>query len=157
MDVRRDDAPARADIDGIDARLLEALHEDARLSNAELGRRIGMSAPSVAERVRRLEERGVITGYGARVDASKLGYALTLSIRVRPLPGRMEQAVELLRASDEIVRCDRVSGDDCFVATAHVRDVAHMEALIDRLLEHGVTHSAIVQSAPFAPRLPPLR
>lgn len=143
--------------DEIDARLLTKLSENARLSNAELARQVGLSAPSVAERVRRLEDRGVITGYGARVDPSKLGLALTIMIRARPLPGEMKNMIEALRDTPEIVRCDRVSGDDCFVAIAHVRDVKQMEAVIDRIVPYGATNSAIVQSAPFEPRPPVIR
>ncbi|MDR6591542.1 Lrp/AsnC family transcriptional regulator [Agrobacterium tumefaciens] len=143
--------------DEIDARLLTKLSENARLSNAELARQVGLSAPSVAERVRRLEDRGVITGYGARVDPSKLGLALTIMIRARPLPGEMKNMIEALRDTPEIVRCDRVSGDDCFVAIAHVRDVKQMEAVIDRIVPYGATNSGIVQSAPFEPRLPVIR
>ena len=156
MDVRRTTPPAPTGLDAIDARLLTELFADARLSNAELGRRVGLSAPSVAERVRRLEERGVIAGRGIRIDASKLGCALSVMIRVRPLPGRTDDVVATLAGTPEIVRCDRVSGDDCFVAVAHVRDVEHMEAVIDRILPCAATHSAIVQSAPFEPRLPRL-
>ncbi|MBB4402984.1 MULTISPECIES: Lrp/AsnC family transcriptional regulator [Rhizobium/Agrobacterium group] len=142
-----------AGFDEIDARLLTALYKNARLSNAELARQVGLSAPSVSERVRRLEDRGVITGYGARVDHSKLGLALTIMIRARPLPGAMKNMIEAIRDTPEIVRCDRVSGDDCFVAIAHVRDVQQMEAVIDRIVPYGSTNSAIVQSAPFEARL----
>lgn len=144
-------------LDDVDARILTALAEDARLSNAELARRIGLSAPSIAERVRRLEDRGVITGYSIRVDPSMLGYALTVMIRARPLPGEIKNMIDVIRDTPEIVRCDRVSGDDCFVAIAHVRDVRQMEAVIDRIVPHGATNSAIVQSAPFEPRMPVFR
>lgn len=149
--------PSEAGFDEIDGRLLTKLSENARLSNAELARQVGLSAPSVAERVRRLEDRGVITGYSARVDPSKLGLALTIMIRARPLPGEMKNMIDAIRDTPEIVRCDRVSGDDCFVAIAHVRDVQQMEAVIDRIVPYGATNSSIVQSAPFEPRLPVLR
>ena len=142
-----------ADLDPIDAAILRALYADARLSHAELARQVGMSAPSVADRVRRLEDRGVITGYSARIDPSKLGYALTVMIRARPLPGAMADMVEAIRQTPQIVACDRVSGDDCFVARAHVRDVAEMEAVIDRIVPYGATNSAIVQSAPVEERM----
>lgn len=155
-EVRDRNKPLRVALDDIDARILMALSEDARLSNAELARRIGLSAPSTAERVRRLEDRGVITGYGARIDPARLGYALTVMIRARPLPGEMQNMIEAIRDTPEIVRCDRVSGDDCFVAIALVQDVAQMERVIDRIVSYGATNSAIVQSAPFEPRMPPL-
>lgn len=157
MSIQNRKTAPEAGLDEVDARLLTALSENARLSHAELARQVGLSAPSVAERVRRLEDRGVITGYGARVDPSKLGLALTIMIRARPLPGEMRNMIEAIRGTPEIVRCDRVSGDDCFVAVAHVRDVKQMEAVIDRIVPFGSTHSAIVQSAPFEPRLPVIR
>jgi Lrp/AsnC family transcriptional regulator, leucine-responsive regulatory protein len=154
MDIRNRKSASEAGLDDIDARILTALWENARLSNAELARRVGLSAPSIAERVRRLEDRGVITGYGVRVNPVKLGHALTVMIRARPLPGEMRNMIEAIRDTPEIVRCDRVSGDDCFVAIAHVRDVRQMEAVIDRIVPYGATNSAIVQSAPFEPRMP---
>ena len=157
MDLRNRNSASENGLDDIDARILIALSEDARVSNAELARRIGLSAPSMAERVRRLEDRGVITGYGVRVDPARLGYALTVMIRARPLPGEMKNMIEAIRDTPEIVRCDRVSGDDCFVAIAYVRDVRQMEAVIDRIVPHGATNSAIVQSAPFEPRMPVFR
>ena len=140
-------------LDAIDAKILRALSEDARIPRAELARRVGLSAPSVAERVRRLEESGVITGYGARIDPSRLGYGLTILIRARPLPGEMPNMIKAIRETPQIVACDRVSGEDCFVARAHVRDVAEMEAVIDRIVPFGATNSSIVQSSPVEERL----
>lgn len=154
MSIQNGKRSPEARFDDVDARLLIRLSENARLSTAELARQVGLSAPSVAERVRRLEDRGVITGYGARVDPSKLGLSLTVMIRARPLPGEMKNMIQAIRDTPEIVRCDRVSGDDCFVAIAHVRDVQQMETVIDRIVPYGATNSAIVQSAPFEPRLP---
>lgn len=140
-------------LDRIDAAIVRELYNDARIARAELARRIGLSAPSVGERVRRLEDTGVITGYGARIDPTRLGFGLTVLIRARPLPGEMDNMIEAIRSTHQIVVCDRVSGDDCFVARAHVRDVAEMEAVIDRLIPFGATNSSIVQSAPVSPRL----
>ena len=140
-------------LDEIDAAILRELWTDARIARAELARRVGLSAPSVADRVRRLEDRGVITGYGARIDPASLGYGLSVLIRARPLPGEMARMIEAIRATPQIVTCHRVSGDDCFVARAHVRDVAEMEAVIDRIVPFGATNSSIVQSTPVAERL----
>ncbi|MEO3413691.1 Lrp/AsnC family transcriptional regulator [Roseovarius sp. CAU 1744] len=95
----------------------------------------------------------MITGYGARIDPARLGYGLTVLIRARPLPGEMKNMIEAIRGTPQIVTCDRVSGDDCFVARAHVRDVADMEAVIDRLVPFGATNSSIVQSTPIPERL----
>ena len=146
-----------AGLDAIDAAILRELCADARIAHAELARRVGLSAPSVADRVRRLEDTGVITGYSAKIDPVRLGYGLTVLIRARPLPGEMDRMVKAIRKTPQIVSCDRVSGDDCFVARAHVHDVTEMEAVIDRLVPFGATNSSIVQSAPVPQRLIELR
>ncbi len=140
-------------LDEIDARILRELCADARIPRAELSRRVGLSAPSVAERVRRLEDAGIITGYGARIDPSRLGYGLTILIRARPLPGEMKNMIDAIRKTPQIVACDRVSGEDCFVARAYVRDVAELEAVIDKIVPFGATNSSIVQSSPVEERL----
>jgi Lrp/AsnC family transcriptional regulator, leucine-responsive regulatory protein len=140
-------------LDRIDAAILRELCADARIPRAELSRRVGLSAPSVADRVRRLEDSGVITGYGARLNPARIGYRLTILIRARPLPGEMNNMIKAIRETPQIVACDRVSGEDCFVARAHVRDVAEMEAIIDRIVPFGATNSSIVQSSPVEERL----
>ena len=139
--------------DGMDAAILRELCADARIPRAELSRRVGLSAPSVADRVRRLEDIGIIKGYGARIDPARLGYGLTVLIRARPLPGEMSNMIRAIRETPRITACDRVSGEDCFVARAHVRDVAEMEAVIDRIVPFGATNSSIVQSSPVEERL----
>jgi Lrp/AsnC family leucine-responsive transcriptional regulator len=140
-------------LDRIDAAILRELCADSRIPRAELSRRVGLSAPSVADRIRRLEDSGVITGYGARINPARLGYSLTILIRARPLPGEMKNMIEAIRETPQIVACDRVSGEDCFVARAHVYDVAEMEAVIDRIVPFGATNSSIVQSSPVEERL----
>ncbi len=141
------------DLDAVDARILRELYGDARISRAELARRVGLSAPSVADRVQRLEDIGVITGYSAKIDPARLGYGLSVLIRARPLPGEMANMIAAIRETPQITSCDRVSGDDCFVARAHVRDVAEMEAVIDRIVPFGATNSSIVQSSPVSERM----
>jgi Lrp/AsnC family leucine-responsive transcriptional regulator len=140
-------------LDRVDAAILRELSSDARIPRAELARRVGLSAPSVGDRIRRLEDTGVIAGYGVQIDPSKLGYGLTVVIRARPLPGEMQNMIEAIKATPQIVSCDRISGDDCFIARAHVRDVLEMEAVIDRIVPFGATNSSIVQSAPIPPRM----
>ncbi len=140
-------------LDSIDAAILSELCADARIPRVELSRRVGLSAPSVADRVRRLEDVGIITGYGARIDPARLGYGLTILIRARPLPGEMKNMIGAIQETPQIVACDRVSGEDCFVARAHVHDVAEMEAVIDRIVPFGATNSSIVQSSPVEERL----
>lgn len=140
-------------LDATNLRLLDELQADARTSLAELGRRVGLSSPAVAERLRRLEQEGVITGYRAEVDPRKLGYSLGVMIRIRPAPRQLVAVADLARRTEEIVECHRVTGDDCYVMTAHVRDVTHLEEVIDQFAAHGQTTTSIMQSSPV-PRRP---
>jgi Lrp/AsnC family leucine-responsive transcriptional regulator len=133
-------------------RILEELQGDGRLSLAELGRRVGLSPPAVAERVQRLERDGAITGYHARVDPRALGYSLTTVIRIRPAPRQIPKVAELARDTPEVVECHRITGEDCFFMKATVRDVAHLEELIDRFVVFGQTTTSIVQSSPVPGR-----
>jgi Lrp/AsnC family leucine-responsive transcriptional regulator len=144
------------EIDSIDAKILMTLSLDARTSLAEIGRIVGMSAPSVAERVRRLEDVGAIQGYSIRIDPVALGFPLEAWLRIRPLPGELARVTEILKAIQEIVRCDRVTGEDCFIAHAHLRSVAHLENIIDRIIPFAMTNTSIVQSSPIPSRLPPV-
>ncbi len=136
--------------------LLAELQRDARLSLAELGRRAGLSAPAVAERVQRLEQTGVIRGYHAEIDPAAVGYPLTVVIRIRPAPRQIPKVAELAVEAPEIVDCERITGEDCFLIKAHVRDVTHLEELIDRFTFFGQTTTSIVQSAPVRGRGVPL-
>lgn len=142
-------------LDSVDRALLDALWRDARTSTAELARLVGMSPPSTAERIRRLEEAGVIRGYGARIDPVALGYGLAAWIRIRPMPGQLPKVIEVIQDCPEISTCDRVTGEDCFLARAHVRAILDLERLIDRLLPYAMTNTALIQSTPVTERPPP--
>jgi Lrp/AsnC family transcriptional regulator, leucine-responsive regulatory protein len=143
-------------MDRIDVRILRALCEDARVTMADLARAVGLSSPSVTERVRRLEEAGIVQGYGARIDPKALGLHLSAYIRVRPMPGQLRKVVEVLDGLEAIVECDRVTGEDCFVAKARVRSVEDLETVIDRIIPYAMTNTSIIQSSPVQGRLPPL-
>ena len=139
-------------LDSINLRLLEELQADARLSLAELGRRVGLSSPAVAERLQRLEQSGVILGYHAELNPRALGMMLTAVIRARPAPRQLRQVADLARRSPEVVDCRRITGEDCYIMTAHVRSVEHLEEVIDRFAVHSQTTTSIVQSAPVPSR-----
>jgi Lrp/AsnC family leucine-responsive transcriptional regulator len=139
-------------LDDTNLRLLGELQGDARLSIAELGRRVGLSSPAVAERLRRLESEGVITGYRAVIDPRALGLSLGVIIRIRPNPRQLADVAQLARDTPEVVECHRVTGEDCYVITAYVRDVEHLETVIDEFAAYGQTTSAIMQSAPVPRR-----
>jgi Lrp/AsnC family transcriptional regulator, leucine-responsive regulatory protein len=144
------------DLDPVDARILSALAGDARMSVAGLARSVGLSAPSVAERVRRLEESGVIEGYAASIDPRALGLAVAAWLRVRPVPGGLATVANILRTLPEIIECDRVTGEDCFVARAHVRSIEDLERLIDQIIPHAMTTTSIIQSTLVKRRPPPI-
>jgi Lrp/AsnC family leucine-responsive transcriptional regulator len=138
--------------DATNLKLLDELQQDARLSLAELGRRVGLSSPAVADRLKRLEDEGVITGYRADVNPRALGYSLGVVIRIRPAPRQIAAVAQLARDTPEVVECHRVTGDDCYVMTAYVRDVEHLEEVIDRFAAYGQTTSSIMQSSPVPRR-----
>ena len=139
-------------IDDTNHRLLAELQENARLSLAELGRRVGLSSPAVAERLQRLERDGVIRGYHADIDPRALGLALGAIVRIRPAPGQLENVAELARRTPEVVECNRITGEDCYLIRAHVRDVEHLEEVIDRFVPLGQTTTSIMQSSPVERR-----
>jgi Lrp/AsnC family leucine-responsive transcriptional regulator len=143
-------------VDATDTDLLGELQHDARLSLAELGRRVGLSPPAVADRLARLEEAGVIRGYRAELDPRALGYELAVVLRIRPAPRELKQVAELAQRTPEVVECHRITGDDCYLMKAHVRDVEHMEEVIDRFAIYGQTTTSIVQSSPVPRRSVPL-
>ena len=141
-----------ARLDEVNLRLLAELQEDARLSNAELGRRAGLSAPAVAERLVRLREAGVITGYHAAVDPRALGFSLTAILRIRPAPRELPKVADLARRTPEVVECHRITGEDCFFMKLHVRDVEHLEKVIDAFAFYGQTTTSIMQTSPVPRR-----
>ena len=143
-------------LDATDLELLQELEIDARLSLAELGRRVGLSPPAVADRLQRLEETGVIRAYRAELDPRALGYQLAVVLRIRPAPRELKKVAELAQRTPEVVECHRITGDDCYLMKAHVRDVDHMEEVIDRFAIYGQTTTSIVQSSPVPGRGLPL-
>lgn len=149
---RRNGSNAGDLLDEVNLRLLDELQRDARLTIAELGRRVGLSAPAVAERMQRLERDGVIGGYRAQIDPRALGLSLTSIIRIRPAPRELKKVADLARETPEVVECQRITGEDCFFMRVHVRDVEHLEEVIDRFVAYGQTTTSIVQSSPVPTR-----
>ena len=139
-----------------DRRILGELTENGRISFAELGRRVNLSAPAVAERVQRLERAGVITGYHAELDLRALGYSLTAIVRVKPSPGRLARIPELAEAIPEVVECHRITGEDCFYVKVALRSIDELSVVLDRFLDFGETTTSIVNASPIPRRDPPL-
>ncbi len=111
-----------------------------------LSGRIGLTSPSTAERLKRLEERGVIQGYGARVNLAALGYTLQALVRVRPLPGLLHKVDKYIQAMPECIESDKVTGEDCFVIRLVVRSIEQLDVLLDGLAEHAQCNTSIVKS-----------
>ena len=148
------DRTQRIELDAIAWKILEALQQNARLSFAELGRKIGLSTPAVAERVHRLEEAGVITGYHASLDSTKLGVPIRVLVRLT-IPGgelQISRTVTALKELSEISRCHRITGAESFIIEADVVSIRHLETLIDRLSSLGATSTSTVLSSPVERR-----
>jgi Lrp/AsnC family transcriptional regulator, leucine-responsive regulatory protein len=142
-------------LDDTDRQIIAALMEDGRLPIAALGRRISLSPAATAERVRRLEQAGVITGYRARVDPRALGYPLTALVRVRPSAGQLRKIADLAAEIPQIAECHRITGEDCFYIKLHLRSIEELPGLLDRFLLYGQTTTSIVNDSPIPDRPPP--
>ena len=135
-----------AGLDAHDARILEELQRDARITMAELGRRVHLSQPAVTERVRKLELNGVIRGYRAVVDAQRLGYGIRALVRV----GRVEyqRMVKLIEQSPEVVDAWNVTGEDSWILEIAVIDVEHLDAVVTKFCILTETSTSIVLNVP---------
>lgn len=143
-------------LDAISRRIVEELQANARITLAELGRRVGLSAPSVGERLERLEFEGVITGYHAAVDPRRIGYPLAVIVRIAPSTSSFEHIRELARETPEVVECHRITGEDCFFLRVHLRSIDDLEPLLDRFTPYGRTTTSLIHSSPVANRPLPL-
>lgn len=139
-------------LDQIGWKLLHELQLNGRLSYAELGRRVGLTTPAVVERVRRMEEAGIILGYHADIDPMKIGMPITAFIRMSVVGDVFTKITNLVKNSPEVVECHRGTGADSFIMKVNVRSVEHLEGLIDRLTPWGTTSTSIVLSSPVERR-----
>lgn len=146
--------PNIVELDSVAWKILEALQHNARLSFAELGRKIGLSTPAVAERVHRLEEAGVITGYHAALNMAKVGVPIRVLVRLTIHGGdlQVQRSVAAVKELVEISRCHRITGAESFVIEADVVSIRHLEVLIDKLSTLGATSTSTVLSSPVERR-----
>lgn len=143
---------AEVSLDETDWRLLDALQRDGRATYADLGRLVGLSPSAVTERVRRLEESGVITGYTAEVDAEKVGLAIHALVRLRYPHGNYKPFHDLLATTPEIGAAHHVTGDDCFVLTVRAASMGHLEQITGRISGLGSVTTSVVYSSPLRRR-----
>src|SRR5262249_14419969 len=114
------------------------------------------SSPAVTERIRRMEEAGIIRGVHLDLDPAALGLPIAAYVRIRPNPGHLPRVAELARRIPEVVECHRITGEDCFILHVHLPAMDQLDRLLDRFLLHGSTTTSLIQSSPVPPRLPPL-
>ncbi|SFI02216.1 Lrp/AsnC family transcriptional regulator, leucine-responsive regulatory protein [Collimonas sp. OK307] len=142
-------------LNNVDQRILEVLLKDARISLKDLSQQVGLSSPSISERLHRLEERGVIRGFTVDIDPQALGYQLQAIVRIRPLPGKLLIVQKLIEETPEFCECDKVTGEDCYIARLYVRSIAQLDQIIDRIADKAETNTAIVKAQPIKRRPPP--
>ena len=156
QDQRLTYTPVESVADAVNLRILRELSKNPRLTMAELGRRVGLSSPAVTERVRRLEETGVIQGYRLDINAAALGLPIAAYVRVRPNPGQLSRIADLARRIPEIVECHRVTGEDCFILKVYLPNLEQLDRILDSFLVYGTTTTSLIQSSPVVFRSLPL-
>ncbi len=143
-------------LDEIDQRMLEALARNARISLKELAEAAGLSSPSAAERLRRLEERGIISAFTVDIAPEAIGYPLQAIVRIRPLPGQLHVVERIIQETPEFIECDKVTGDDCFIGRLVVRSMSELDGILDKITERAETNTSVIKATPVKRRLPPL-
>jgi Lrp/AsnC family leucine-responsive transcriptional regulator len=135
-------------IDDIDCEILAELQANARIAFAELGRRVGLSTPAVIERVRRLEEHHIILGYRAMVDPARVGLPVRAFVKVTIAGDKLAKFAALVKTLPEVLECHRVTGAESFVVQVAVRDVRHMEEVIDAMMPYVATNTSMILASP---------
>lgn len=133
-------------LDEINREILSQLQTNARISNTALGKIVGISSPAVSERIRKLEDAGVINGYKTEVSPFALGYQLKAIITIRAFMGKLKPFLEKVKTYDEVLNCYRITGNENIVMEVILKDQKHLEAFIDQLISYGETKTQIVLS-----------
>jgi Lrp/AsnC family leucine-responsive transcriptional regulator len=143
-------------LDELDRQIVSLLAANARISLKELAAQVNLSSPSASERLKRLEERGVIRAFTIEVDPKALGYMLQAIVRIHPRPGQFHQVQQMVGEIPQICECDKITGDDCLFARLYVRSIDELDEIIDRIAEKAETNTVIVKSQPLKRRPPPV-
>jgi Lrp/AsnC family leucine-responsive transcriptional regulator len=133
-------------IDNLNWKILKCLQENARMSNAEIGRRVGVTSPAVSERIKKMEDAEIIEGYTAFVSPFEAGYQLKAIITLRAFMGMLKPFLEKVKTYDEVVNCYRITGNENIVMEVVLKNQKHLEAFIDQLISYGETKTQIVLS-----------
>lgn len=134
-------------IDTLNAKILKCLQQNARLSNAEIGRQVGISSPAVSERIKKMEDIGVIEGYKTIVSPFEIGYQLKAIITLRAFMGKLKPFLEKVKTYDEVINCYRITGDENIVMEVVLKNQKHLETFIDQLISYGESKTQIVLSS----------
>jgi Lrp/AsnC family leucine-responsive transcriptional regulator len=133
-------------LDSLNWKILQCLQENSRQTNTEIARQVGISSPAVAERIRKMEDAGVIKGYFAKLSYTETGNQLKAIITLRAFMGRLKPFLEKVSSFDEVINCFRITGNENIVLEVILRNQQHLEQFIDQLITYGETKTQIVLS-----------
>ena len=133
-------------IDALNWSILKALQKNSRESFASIGREVGLTPPAVAERVKKMEDLGILEGYYARVSYVKAGYQLKAIITLKAFMGKLQPFLALIKSLPEVINCYRITGNENIIMEVVLRDQFHLEQFIDRLIQYGETRTHIILS-----------
>lgn len=133
-------------IDELNWGILQCLQSNSRESFASIGRKVGLTAPAVAERVKKMEDMGIVEGYKAKISHYKVGYQLKAIITLRAFMGKLKPFLEMVRSLEEVLNCYRVTGNENIIMEVVLKDQFHLEKFIDKLIQYGETRTHIILS-----------
>ena len=139
-------------LDGIGKKIVNVLQKSARISFSDLGRKVGLSTPAVTERVRKLEDAGVLLGYHAVINAAKVGLSVTAFIHITTSSQNYPKILSVINTLEQVLECHHISGEESFIMKVIVPSVTHLESLVKQLSPYGQTKTAIVLSTPCVKR-----
>ena len=134
-------------VDKLNWRILKCLQINARQSNAEIGRQVGISSPAVSERIKKMEDLGIIKGYNTVISPFEAGYQLKAIITIRAFMGKLKPFLEKVKTYDEVLNCYRITGNENIVMEVILKNQKHLESLIDELIVYGEAKTQIVLSS----------
>lgn len=134
------------ELDNLSWKILKCLQINARQSNSKIGRDVGISSPAVSERIKKMEDSGIITGYFTLISSYEVGYQLKAIITLRTFMGMLKPFMEKVKTYDEVLNCYRITGNENFVMEVVLKNQKHLERFIDQLIVYGETKTQIVLS-----------
>jgi len=143
-------------VDATDIKIINILSDNARASASAIATEIGMSAPSISERIKRLQETGIISKFTIELNTQLVGYPFSAIVRVKPLPGKIHILQQRLIELDNCTQCDKVTGEDCFIARLLLKSIPELDDVLESIVELAETSTAIIKKSPVQNRLPKL-